>query len=279
MNKIRKTLKQALLAAGKILSQGLHQEKTIEFKNGRDNLVTQIDKAAEKQIITVIRRSFPSHLILAEESDSSPALKKPGKPGTCKWIIDPLDGTTNFAHTLPIACVSIAFEQDGKVVLGGVLQPFTREFFWAEKDSGSYLNDQKIRVSKAAWLVESLMVTGFPYDRKERMEYYLKFFSAFMLRTQEVRRLGSAALDLCYTACGRFDGYWEFNLNAWDTAAGSLILQEAGGRITTASGRPFDIYGPTLVASNGRIHAEMLKVLEATEASLSGKLSFPSQGH
>ena len=179
-----------------------------------------------------------------------------------KWIIDPVDGTSNFAHRLPLACVSIAFEEDGILKVGGVWNPFLGEWFWAERGKGAYLNDKKIRVSKNKTLKESLLVTGFPYDRRERARYYLNFMEAFMMTTHGIRRLGSAALDICYVACGRFDGYWEFKLKAWDQAAGALIAKEAGARLSDFSGKPMDIYGSQTLVTNGKIHSEMLKVIK-----------------
>lgn len=253
MNKIRKTLKKALLEAGSILKKAMNRPKKIEYKSPV-SLVTEVDKRAERRIIEIVRRQFPDHSILAEES--VPSGRSPSK-----WIIDPVDGTTNFAHGLPMACVSIAYEKNGVVQVGGVWNPFTDEWFWGELGKGASLNGKKIRVSKNKTLSTSLLVTGFPYDRMERADYYLRIFKAFMMNTHGIRRLGSAALDLCYIACGRFDGYWEYNLAPWDQAAAVLIAKEAGATLTNFLGDPIDIYKKQTLATNGLIHKEMLKIL------------------
>lgn len=251
---LEKVLAKALKEVGALLRESIHKIKKIDYKS-EANLVTDIDKIAEKMIIRKIKQHFPDHAILAEES-------KPQGKSRYKWIIDPLDGTTNFAHSFPVSCVSIAVEKDGEVILGGVLDPFRNELFFAEKNRGAYLNGKKIRVSKVQRLKESLLSTGFPYDRKIHAGTYLNIFEGFMIRCHGIRRMGSAAIDLCYTACGRFDGFWELKLNPWDTAAASLICQEAGGRLTNFKGKPYSIYDPEALASNGLIHAEMLRVLD-----------------
>lgn len=266
MEKLRKVLRQSLKEAGRILKAGLNEEKKIEFK-GHINLVTQVDKAAEKKIVSLIRKSFPNHLILAEETPTTPETLSPTRGNQVKWIIDPLDGTTNFAHELPMAGVSIGVEVGGQVVLGGVYEPFHDELFWAERGKGSVLNGKKIRVSRVGKLSEALLVTGFAYDVLEEMDRYLAYFKAFMARTQGVRRLGSAALDLCYVASGRLDGYWEYHLKPWDMAAGQLVLKEAGGRITQVDGSPFSVYGPSLLATNTLIHKEMTDVCQSVSKS------------
>jgi len=263
MERIRNVLLRALQEAGLIVKGGLSGKKVIEYK-GRANLVTQVDKAAEHKILKIIRKAFPSHLILAEETASHKKLMSPSPSGTMKWIIDPLDGTTNFVHSLPIACISIGVESDGEVRLGGIYDPFREELFWAEKGKGSRLNGRKIQVSDVGSISEALLVTGFPYDRRERADFYVSHFKEFMKKTQGIRRLGAAALDLCYLACGRFDGYWEFNLKPWDTAAGQLLVKEAGGRLTDIQGNPYSLYGSEIVASNGHIHEAMLEILGVT---------------
>ncbi len=257
MNEIKKTLEKAILEGGRILSKAFQKPKIIQYK-GTANLVTKTDKAAERRIIEIIKRNFPSHSILAEES----ANFGPTNESPYRWIIDPIDGTTNFAHGLPIASVSIGFESHGIVTLGCVWNPFLKEFFWAEKGKGASLNDKRIHVSKISRLAQSLLVTGFPYDRTIRAQEYLKVVGAFMKISHGVRRLGSASLDLCYVACGRFDGYWESKLMAWDQAAGYLIAKEAGARVTDFRGKPFSIYRPQVLATNGKIHGEMLKTLK-----------------
>ncbi|MBI4368082.1 MAG: inositol monophosphatase [Candidatus Omnitrophica bacterium] len=253
MRKIKQTLEKALMEAGGILKRAVHQPIKVHYKSPL-SLVTKTDKEAERRIIEIIRKRFPKHSILAEESGKS-------YRHTCKWMIDPVDGTTNFAHRLPLACVSIGFEEDGILKVGGVWNPFLSEWFWAERGKGASLNGKRIRVSTNPTLRESLLVTGFPYDRRKRADYYLRFMKAFMMKTQGIRRLGSAALDLCYVACGRFDGYWEFKLNPWDQAAGALIAREAGAALSDFSGRPMDIYGNQTLVTNGKIHSEMLKII------------------
>ncbi len=251
---LRELLTHALKEVGHLLHGSIHKIKKIDYKS-EANLVTHIDKAAEKMILRRIKRRFPDHAILAEES-------KPHGNSRYKWIIDPLDGTTNFAHTFPVACVSIAVEKDGEVILGGVFDPFRNESFFAEKNCGAYLNGKRIRASKVSTLKESLLCTGFPYDRRMYAGPYLKIFGGFMVRCHGIRRTGSAAIDICYVACGRFDGFWELKLNPWDTAAASLICREAGGELSNFRGKPYSIYDQEALASNGLIHQEMLKVLK-----------------
>ncbi len=254
MNKIKRTLEKAMIEAGRIIQKANAKPISIEYKSPV-SLVTETDKKAERVIIDIIKKNFPDHSILAEES-------APSGNSKCKWIIDPVDGTTNFAHRVPACCVSIGYEEDGLVKVGGVFNPLMNEWFWAERGKGASLNGKKIRVSKVKILAESLLATGFPYDRRERARYYLKFIEEFMLKTHGIRRFGSSAIDLCYVACGRFDGYWEFNLQAWDQSAGALIVEEAGGRLSNFTGKPMSIYGKQTLASNGRIHEEMLRIIK-----------------
>ncbi len=254
MNKIKQTLEKALIEAGRIIKTASTKPISIDYKSPV-SLVTKTDKKAERKIIEIIKRNFPDHSIFAEES-------KPSGNSKYKWIIDPVDGTTNFAHRLACFCVSIGFEEDGIVKLGGVFNPLLNEWFWAEKGKGASLNGKKIKVSKVKMLGESLLATGFPYDRREKAKYYLRFIEEFMLRTHGIRRLGSSAIDLCYVACGRFDGYWEFNLQAWDQSAGALMVEEAGGQLSDFRGKPMNIYGRQTLASNGLIHREMLEIIK-----------------
>ena len=254
MKKIKQTLEKALIEAGEIIKKAGEKPISIEYKSPV-SLVTKSDKAAEALIIKIIKKNFPNHSILAEESN-------PSGNSNCKWIIDPIDGTTNFAHGLPACCVSIGYEENGIVQIGGVLNPFLDEFFFAERGKGARLNGKKIRVSKTKKLAASLLATGFPYDRRKRAKYYLKFIEEFMLCTHGIRRLGSSAIDLCYVACGRFDGYWEFNLQAWDQSAGCLIVEEAGGQLSDFTGKPMNIYGRQTLATNGFIHQEMLTIIK-----------------
>ncbi|HNV85830.1 MAG TPA: inositol monophosphatase family protein [Candidatus Omnitrophota bacterium] len=253
--RLKTVLTRAITDAGKLLRRSIHRIRRIDVKSDDGlSLVTEVDKRSEAQIIRAIKKSFPDHAILAEES-------APQGQSPYKWIIDPIDGTTNYAHTFPAACVSIACEKDGRIELGGVLDPFRREFFFAERGRGAFLNGKPIRTSKVKSLSESLLVTGFPYDRKIHASYYLKIYGAFMTRCHGIRRTGSAALDLCYIASGRFDGFWEMKLSPWDTAAASLIVLEAGGRLSDFKGGPYSVYDPQILATNGRIHREMLAIL------------------
>lgn len=231
----------------------------VSFK-GEIDLVTQFDRDAQDKIVRALNREFPDHGILSEEDIN----KNPSS--NIRWIIDPLDGTTNFAHGLPIWAISIGLEVDAEIVLGVVYDPNRSEIFSAIRDSGARLNGKKIRVSNTRKLDRSLLVTGFPYDIRHSKQNNLREFSEFALRARAVRRLGSAALDLCYTACGRFDGYWEMRLSPWDQAAGSLILKESGGRITDFRGRPFNIYGDEVLGTNGLIHRQMMNVLRRLSA-------------
>ncbi len=254
---IKATAVNAAKKAGLMLKERLGSALDIEYK-GVLNLVTEMDKKAEALIISEIRKAFPSHSILTEESG-----KHAGEEGY-RWIIDPLDGTTNYAHGLPFFCVSIGFEAWGQVTHGVVYNPMLNELFYAQKGKGAYLNGKKITVSKIDNLNSSLLATGFPYDIRSSKNNNLVHFKKFALKAQAIRRAGSAALDLCYAACGRFDGFWEIKLKPWDTAAACLMVEEAGGRVTDFSGGPFDMDKPECLASNRLIHEEMLKVLNKT---------------
>lgn len=254
MKDFKKTALLAAEKAGKILIKNLGKVKQIDYK-GIVNIVTEIDKLSEKTIIDIILKKFPHHEILAEES------KEKYNSSKYKWIIDPLDGTTNYAHGYPVVCISIALEIEGAIMMGLVYDPFRDELFYAEKGKGAYLNNKQIHVSKTDKLIRSLLSTGFAYNVRVTKNNNLVHFCKFSLMAQGVRRDGSAALDFCYTAMGRFDGFWEMNLSAWDMAAGSLIVEEAGGRITDLKGNNFSIYNKNVVASNSIIHDEMLGVI------------------
>lgn len=225
-------------------------------KKGDINLVTEADLASEKLIIEKIKSYYPKHSILAEESGNAVV----HGDSTWKWIIDPLDGTTNFAHGYPCFCVTIALEHEGKIVIGVTYDPTRNELFAAERGQGATLNNKPIRVSETEKLGESLIVTGFPYDFKQK-ENFARHLTDFLLYSRGVRRDGSAAIDLAYVACGRFDGFWEEGLNPWDVAAGILLIEEAGGQVSYYDGSPHNLYKPPLLASNGLIHGEMIKVL------------------
>jgi myo-inositol-1(or 4)-monophosphatase len=241
--------------AGKYALDRFRTDFSVEHK-GAINLVTEVDIAAEEMIVTRIREMFPGHSILAEEKNSET------RGGTCTWVIDPLDGTTNYAHGFPFFSVSIGLEISGDVVLGIVYDPVRDELFTARKNSGAFCNDEPLHVSQTGSLDAGLLATGFPYDIRTSEQNNLENFCAFALRCQGIRRTGSAAIDLCYVAAGRLDGFWESKLNPWDCAAGYLIVSEAGGFVTDYGGGPPSIYKPEAVASNGRIHQQMLDVLK-----------------
>lgn len=253
-------LQECLQAASKVVRR--HFGKVGYELKGKANLVTKADVASQKAVLDIIRKRFPRHDYLAEED----AVKNTGADYT--WVIDPIDGTTNFAHTFPQCSVSVALFYKNEPVLGGVANPATDETFLAQKGKGATLNGKKIHVSKTAKLAQALLVTGFPYNRFTRMPELLTRFEGFLNSCHDVRRLGSAALDLCWLAAGRTDGYWEDNLNPWDVGAGILILQEAGGKVTDYSGKKYKKlpdYGRTMLASNGKIHAQMLQIIRKTE--------------
>jgi myo-inositol-1(or 4)-monophosphatase len=230
--------------------------QSIVFKGeGKRDLVTEADKRSEQIIVDAITGRFPDHRILAEEGTST------GGSGEYRWIIDPLDGTTNFAHQYPLYCVSIAVERGGETLVGVVYAPYMDELFVAVRGEGATLNGAPIRVSPVSDLIGGLLCTGFPYRLDGPAGNNLTNWGNFVLRTQATRRDGAAALDLCYVGAGRFDGFWELNLQPWDIAAGALIVQEAGGTITDAYGKPYTVEGHDVVASNGHLHQQMLDVL------------------
>jgi myo-inositol-1(or 4)-monophosphatase len=255
---------EAALQAGKLLMNKLRSGFKIAHKGDTD-LVTEADLAAERLIVSHIKEAFPDHAILAEENHSST------EPGAHTWIIDPLDGTTNYAHGYPAFAVSIGLEIEGELEWGVVYNPNLEERFTARRGAGAFVNGTRLRVSKTATMGASLLVTGFPYDIRTNPDNNLDFFAGFMLRSQAVRRIGSAALDFCYVAAGRFDGFWELDLRPWDMAAGVLIAREAGAEVTDFSGAPLSIYQPRCVASNGLIHQEMLTILEEVASLTAGQ--------
>jgi myo-inositol-1(or 4)-monophosphatase len=262
MKKFLSVAWRAARLAGGLIRENWQQAKEVHYKS-TINLVTATDRQAEEKIVDLLLKNFPDHSILAEEET---AIVAPGSD--YRWIIDPLDGTTNFAHSYPQFAVSIALEHEGQVVLGVVYDPLREEGFSAIKGEGALLNDRPISISKIPELDKALLATGFPYDHRENIDFYLKFFRAFAKRSQGIRRAGAAALDLCYLACGRLDGFWELKLHPWDTAAGTLIVREAGGTVTDFSGKPFSISGEETLASNGLIHAEMLEALTEAKQQL-----------
>jgi len=245
---------EAARGAGEILRAGMKEALDVQYK-GDINLVTQVDLASERFIVDLLRSRVPDHGILAEEGSN--------REGTSayRWLIDPLDGTTNYAHRFPFFCVSIGLQYEKDMILGVVYDPVRDELFAAARGAGAWCNDRRLAVSATPALATSLLVTGFAYDSRRRDNDNFRHFNNMSRAVQGVRRTGSAALDLCYVAAGRFDGFWELNLSPWDTAAGCVLLEEAGGRITDFRGNPFSPYTPELVASNGRIHDAMLTVL------------------
>jgi myo-inositol-1(or 4)-monophosphatase len=249
---------EAARKAGTYLKKNVGNIHSIERKGGQErDLVTEIDKGAEEIIIETIKKHFPQHGILGEESGT-----KYSADSEYKWVIDPLDGTTNFTHGLPVFCVSIGLERNGEVIAGVIFDPNMDEMFTAEKGKGAYLNGKKIHVSNVNGLNESLLVTGFPYNIAENPNLAIERFVSFLLHAQAVRRMGSAAIDLAYVAAGRYEGFWEVALNPWDVAAGSVILHEAGGMITDFSGKISGIYSKEVLASNGRIHKDMVTLFK-----------------
>jgi myo-inositol-1(or 4)-monophosphatase len=249
--------KELALEAGTALKREIGRDRRVEYK-GEIDLVTDADRLAESILIDGLRHSFPDHAILAEESG-----KHKVEGATHLWIVDPLDGTTNYAHQYPFFCVSIALELEGKLTLAVVYDPMLDETFTAIDGEGAFLNGHRIKVTREQDLAKSFLSTGFPYDLRETEQDNLDHFLKFMKSTQAVRRDGSAVLDLCYVACGRFDGFWEMKLSPWDVAAGALVVQEAGGKTTSFHGGPLDSYTGEVVASNGGIHEQMLEVLRS----------------
>ena len=246
---------RAAEAAGTVLLEHARSGFRIDYK-AAINLVTDADRGAEESIVRTILSAHPSHRILAEERGEDGATDSP-----YRWIIDPLDGTTNFAHGFPFYSVSIGLECDGECIVGVVLDPVRRELFTAVLGQGAYLNDERLRVSRIETLEHSLLVTGFAYNIRDTTNNNLDHFARISLRAQGVRRTGSAALDLSYVAAGRFDGYWEVKLSPWDMAAGIVILREAGGTVSGFSKGHFSLYEQELVATNGRIHDHLLRAI------------------
>jgi len=242
-------------AAGAIQKELFGTDIEIGYK-GRIDVVTNVDLQCEREIIRIIHSEYPDHTILAEEESQKP------KESKCKWIIDPLDGTVNFAHGFPLFSSSIALEVEGNVVLGVVYDPIRDELFTGKRGGGAFLNGQPIHVSGTDKLEQSLLATGFSYHIREIKNNNLDHFGRFAFRAQSIRRAGSATLDLSYVAMGRFDGFWEMNLFPWDMAAASLILEEAGGELSLTNGDPFSLYRNEIIGSNGLIHREMVEVLK-----------------
>lgn len=249
---------EAALKAGEILRRGFYADYQIHEKPGIHNLVTEYDNRAEESIISTILNRFPSHSIVAEESGEAHAKK--GAEVT--WVIDPLDGTVNFAHRIPIFSVSIGVAIHQEVVAGVVYSPLLHELFVAEKSKGAYLNGIRLSVSKVDQLIKAFVATGFPYNVDQNPLHCIDRFAQMQVKGVPIRRLGSAALDLSYVAAGRFDAFWELNLNSWDIAAGKLLIEEAGGKITRYDGSALSIFSDKmLLATNGHLHSQMIEHL------------------
>jgi len=246
---------EAVVRAGDLQMAHFGRAFQIDKKSAID-LVTEVDLAVERMFRALIAERFPDHQVLAEEMGGAASVPS----GPC-WVFDPIDGTTNYAHGLPIFCASLALEIDGVPELAAVYDPNRRELFTAERGGGAHLNGVPLHVSSAAQLVDSLLVTGFPYDVHARVDDIVGLFGAFVGRARAVRRLGSAALDLCWVAAGRMDGFWEADLKPWDVAGGALVVAEAGGRVTATDGSAFTSRGGNVLASNGVIHDAMIDVI------------------
>jgi myo-inositol-1(or 4)-monophosphatase len=245
----------AAKAAGALQKDNVWNRQSVSYKGDFD-LVTDIDRRCEELIVATLKNAFPTHSFLAEENPY------PEGSEPYKWVIDPLDGTTNYAHGFPWFCVSIGLEHEGEMLLGVVYHSMMDELFTAVKGGGAFLNGKPIHVSDNQPLRKTLLATGFPYDRTRTNENNFDHFFNFHMECRGVRRAGAAALDLANVAAGRLDGYWEVKLKPWDVAAGSLLVTEAGGKITNLAGEPYTIYDHRIVASNGFIHEEMLEVLK-----------------
>jgi myo-inositol-1(or 4)-monophosphatase len=244
----------AVARAGALIRARYRERQEISFKSEVD-LVTAVDRDAERILVDAIGEAFPDHAIVAEESAA-----RRGRDGHC-WYIDPLDGTTNFAHGYPHFAVSVGLAHDGDLLFGLVYDPMREETFSAVRGAGARLNGAPIAVSDVDRLERALLATGFPYDRRQHVDFYLAYLRTAMLRAQGIRRAGAAALDLCWLACGRLDGFWEWKLRPWDTAAGRLIVTEAGGRVTDFAGGPHQLTGDETAATNGRLHDELMEML------------------
>lgn len=256
---LKTTLINATEAGAKIIKEYFDKSFTISNKEGINNLVTEVDHKSEEAIIDVIKSSFPQHFILSEEAG---AIEQDSE---YKWIIDPIDGTVNYANGIPICCVSIGIEKAGKMIMGAVYNPFINEFYFAERGEGATLNSKKISVTTRTEVIKSCLVTGFPYTYLDEENGPLQVFEKFIRKGIPVRRLGSAAIDLCWVAAGRFDGFYEHKLSAWDSAAGFIIVEEAGGKVTNLKGETYNPYQPGLIATNGLIHDEMVRIVNGGE--------------
>jgi len=256
MADMKEVLLEATMEAGEIIQHYFNGTFKIENKSSINDLVTEVDKMSEDKVISIIKLHFPGHSIISEEAGEAMQVSD------YQWIIDPIDGTVNFAHGIPICCVSIGLKHKDEMLYGAVYNPMMNELFFAEKGKGATLNGTAISVSKKSDFKTACLVTGFPYKWPNNAEHPIKVFERFILQGLPVRRLGSAAIDLCWVACGRFDGFWEYNLSSWDIAAGYLIVQEAGGKVTNFDGDPYNVFDKETLATNGLIHDEMLRLIK-----------------
>lgn len=256
---LKQTLLKATEAAGALMQQYFEKSFTVSNKEGINNLVTEVDHKCEDIIIATIKENFPQHQILSEE------IGELIQDSEYKWIIDPIDGTVNFAHGIPLCCVSIGLEVSGVMEMGAVYNPFINELFFAQKGFGSTLNERIIRVSETKEIIKSCLVTGFPYTYLDMPNGPLEVFSKFIRKGIPVRRFGSAAIDLCYVAAGRFDGFYEHKLQAWDSAAGYIIIEEAGGKVTDLKGNRYNPYQPGIIAGNGHINDDLVRIVNGGE--------------
>ncbi len=256
---LKETLLNAVQAGGAQMQHFFNGRFTISSKTNVNDLVTEADHASEKAIITEIQKVYPYHFILSEETGEVKS------DSNFKWIIDPIDGTINFANGIPICCVSIGLEKDGEMIMGSVYNPFMNELFVAEKGMGATLNGKNIEVSKKDNVGNSCLVTGFPYTYLDSENGPLEVFEKLIRKAIPVRRLGSAAIDLCWVAAGRFDGYFEHHLQTWDSAAGFLMVKEAGGKVTDYKGNDYSVYQKQILATNGLIHEELRGVINGKE--------------
>lgn len=259
---LKQTLIEAVEAGAKEIVRFFQKDFVVTNKEGLNNPVTEADHASEKAIFAVIKKNFPDHFLLSEEAGAVE------QQSEYKWIIDPIDGTINFAQGIPINCVSIGIEKAGTVIMGAVYNPHMNELFFAEKGGGAFLNDKPIQVSKQTQLTRSCLVTGFPYTYLDMENGPLQVFEKLVRKGIPVRRLGAAAIDLCWVACGRFDGFYEHKLQAWDSAAGYLIVEEAGGKVTDFTGAPYSPYQHRILATNGLIHDDLLQVIQGGEVKV-----------
>jgi len=240
--------------AGELLKERLHEKHHIDFK-GEIDIVTDVDRMSEELLLSLITRAYPHHDVLTEESLGRQSGARQ------RWIIDPIDGTTNYAHGFPFFCVSVALEEEGQITVGVVYNPILQEMFVAERGKGAFWNGRRISVSEKGTLAKGFLATGFPYDIGHDPNNNINYFSGMALKSLAIRRAGSAAMDLAYVAAGRFDGFWELKLHPWDTAAGWLLVEEAGGRVTDISGNDYFLLAGSILATNGVLHDEMIQAL------------------